>query len=329
MKAYEFLKKGKIEKNLFLIYGEEKYLADMSVVKIKNTFNLEPEDFNYVIVNEQVSLERLTGILMAPPCLAENKVVVIKDASVLKLSDKIQEIIENLEPYIFVVFLLSEKPDRRKKIIKMIEQKGHVIEAESPTPAELTEWIASTCKKSGCKITKKSVEFLKEVCGTEMYTLQNEINKLACISKEITDELIDTYCARDIEYDVFSLHKLMINGEVIKAVKTAEDIIENEKSPFGMLAVLSAKFRQMYMAKACLNARYSRDRAIEQMTLQGKIKPYAAKMALEEATKFTMEEIIHGIELLAEIDYNLKTGRADMNIGTDILLLKLYNKMLP
>ena len=52
-------------------------------------------------------------------------------------------------------------------------------------------------------------------------------------------------------------------------------------------------------------------------------------MALEEATKFTMEEKIHGIELLAEIDYNLKTGRADMNIGTDILLLKLYNKMLP
>lgn len=330
MKANEFLIRPNLNKNIYLIYGSEAYLRDMSVKLLKETLSLEPLAFNYAVVSGNVSQEAAVETCATAPCFSENKLIVFKNISLFKQgeADKLCDFLEHdLQKEVYAVFLLSDKPDKRKKLYKTIEKCGILIEAEPLSGPELTTWIVSTAKKRKAKISKQDASLLLEVAGTDMYTLMHEIDKLACIGGTITEERILQYTARSLEYDVFELHKLMLQNKTKEALALADTVVQEEKSPFGLLALLYTKFKQIYMAKGCLLAKVPKEKAIAQMAQQSGVKPYAAKLALSEAEQFSMTQLTDAIKLLADTDFALKTGRGSMEMGIGLVLLKLYGKI--
>ena len=100
----------------------------------------------------------------------------------------------------------------------------------------------------------------------------------------IAEKDILAYCSRTLDYKVFALHDLLVQKRVKQATALLEEILENEKNPNAVLALIAGKFKLLYMAKSCMNAGYSRERAQKSIASQAGVHPYAAKIAIEQCS---------------------------------------------
>ncbi|MEX1307682.1 MAG: DNA polymerase III subunit delta, partial [Eubacteriales bacterium] len=149
-----------------------------------------------------------------------------------------------------------------------------------------------------------------------------EIEKIASYVKgdKIKTSDVVKIASQSLEYNVFKAHDLLMKKETAEALRLLNDVLETEKSPFGVMGLIAAKFRAMYKARALIDAKYPQDKAIK--LIGG--HPYVAKMALQDARSFSAEALMDGINTLAKLDYLYKTGQMDVNLSFAKTLMEIY-----
>lgn len=324
MKAEEFLKSPKLTSNVVLICGEESYLRDSALRAIKGSLDIEPEEFNLNIFQDSADAGEIVSALTSAPCFASNRLVIANNFSGFKGDPgAVADMLENISEQVYAVFTYTGAPDKRKKLYKSILKHGLIIEADTMTTQGLVRWIGSLAKKRGAKITKSAAELMVNMCGTDMYLLMGEADKCFTAADTVTDDVVKKYAIPSEEHNVFMMHQLMLNGDTQKAMEFANNIVREDGTPLKMMAALTSKFKQMYMARACIDAGYS-DRKTQDYLVENGVKPYAAMRAADECRAFEMAKIIAALKLLSKWDYDVKTGKIASDFGLDFELLKLY-----
>lgn len=321
MKAEEFLKNcEKYEQNqIFLIYGEQGYLIDEAVLKLSALFGAD--EMSLTRFEGSYSGSDVVNVLQSISFFSQYSVAVASSIPDSATADKLLAFFENMPKHARMIFAVKGSIDKRKAFVKKLLKL--CIEITADDDDNIISWIITQGKKSKIIIDRGCAELIAQIAGNDMYTLKNEINKLSFLNKEvISRQDVLENVSKGADYNIFLLNTLMIDKKYEEAFSLAEEIIKQEKTAIPLVALLSNRFYQMYLARCCLDANMRPDQAANELQKSAKMNRFASKYIIKDAQKFTAKKLKYCVGLLADYDFALKSGSADE--GIEYVLTKLY-----
>lgn len=173
--------------SLYLLYGEEKFLLNNCLKKIKKKFGELLQGINYVILDESL-IDDLIYNIESPAFGYSKKLIIVKNSGLFKKDGRkkqgtpIQEKIANylnethLENDVVVVFI--EDSIDKNSVFEAISKKGVVVEFTELSESALIQKIKQITTMYKVNISEQTIKYLIETSGTNMQYLINEIRKL-------------------------------------------------------------------------------------------------------------------------------------------------------
>ncbi|MBE3570100.1 MAG: DNA polymerase III subunit delta [Bacillales bacterium] len=337
MNVWEKIEKKKFSP-LYLVYGPETFfMNELKQKLLQYALNEEDMDFNFSSYDlEETPVELAIEDAETLPFLGERRLVVLHNPVFLKaekLKEKVEhnikrllDYIEKPAPYSIVVFAAPyEKLDERKKITKLLKEKAETFEAKKLNEKEIMIWIKERAKANNTEIEDAAVQQLMTLAGMNLMILASEIDKLsmyAIETKVIDAGMVERLTARSLEQNVFSLVDKIVDGKIEEVFEIYYDLLKQNEEPIKLLAIIASQFRLIYQVKELARKGYGQ----QKMAAFLKVHPFRVKLALEKARKFTEEDLMRVIDLLAECDYAMKTSAMDNKMVIELFLLKFFER---
>ena len=205
------IKKGELSP-VYLLVGEESYFIDETLQRLKEALGPEEDIEISTFDLEEVPVDAVMDEADTIPFFSERKLIIAKNASFLKATEKGKEKIDhdvkrleawlaNPSDFSVTVFIAPyEKLDERKKVTKMMKEHALFVQTETPKEQDLAVWMKGLVKAEGKTITQDALEHLVTMVGPNMLQLQMEIEKLSLYlgeSGEITASVSRGFSGED------------------------------------------------------------------------------------------------------------------------------------
>ena len=313
---------------IYLFYGIEDYLIQKEIDSIKQKNNIEEISISiYDLTN--TNIEKKIEDCEMNSMFTDKKVIIVNNSYIFTGKSKkgqIEQNLEALEKYInnsnidtLLIFISdSEKLDERKKIVKLIKQKGIVKEFNTTTN------INSIVKSffNDYKISDSSITKLINRVGNNLPLLEEEAEKLKLYKddlKEINDEDILKITNKNVDLDIFKLIDNIIMKNKKVATETYNEMIKYGEEPIKILIMIASQIRLMYQTKLLYKKGYTEK---DSASLLG-IHPYRVKLATEKGRKYTESDLLMYLDNLADLDSKIKQSNVDKKMAIELFILKI------
>lgn len=324
--------------SIYLFYGEEQYLIENCIKKIKNIFGECVKGINYILIDE-TNIGELISDIETPSFGYEKKLIIAKNTGIFKkegkrknadMANKKEKIIEYLSDNMQIVdescvlVFCEEEAEKKDKLYEFIEKNGVVCKSDFQKPMQLTNRIKSICNAYKVQIDNYTIQYFFEVCGTEMQNLINEIRKLieyAGPGGTIKKEDIDKLSIKKIESVIFDLTDNLGKKNVTKALEVLHNLIYEKEPVQKILITLYNHFKKIYLTTIAVKLKKdviaSLDLKPNQTFLVNKYKA--------QAKYFSEKELRAILQDLADLDYKSKIGQIDPLLGLETILCEHFN----
>ena len=332
------LKAGKLN-SIYLLYGEELFLLENSLKRIKNIFGECIKGINYINIDETNYTELIQDI-ETPAFGYEKKLIIARNTGLLKKDGKrknveLEKSREKLIEYInknidmikesVVLVFVEENADNKKELYKVIDKNGVVCNFEYQKPIQLEKRIKAICNGYEVKIDDSTLRYFIECCGTNMQDLINEIRKLieyAGKGGEISKEDIDELSIKKLESVIFDLTDSLGKKDTAKALQVLKNLIYAKEPLQKILITLYNHFKKIYFTKLAL--KYGKD-IISSLDLKPN-QTFLVNKYKQQAGYFTEYELKQILQKLRDLDYEYKNGLIDLQIGMESILCAYCSK---
>lgn len=332
---------------IYLFYGEETYLLETRVKKIKKEYQQLILGINFIQVDD-TNVEELIADLETPAFGFDKKLIIAKNTGIFKKEKKttksdskkkkvddtklplnekiakyIQENLEELKNTVDLVFVEQEVD--KNALYQTIEKVGEVKEFALLKLPDLIANIKKIAVAYKVNIDDATAKYLVECCGTSMQDLINELRKLIEYKGEnsnITKQDIDLLCTKQIQAVIFDLTDNLGKKETSKTLEVYNGLISNKEPIQKILITLYNHFKKLYIIK--IAEKYNEDVATamnlkpNQLFLVSKYKT--------QARYFETQELREVLEALIDLDANYKIGLISLEIGLEAILCRYCSK---
>lgn len=326
------LNQGELQ-GIYLLYGEETFLLEQQLKKMKKLFGETVKGINYIIIDEN-NIQELISDIETPAFGYEKKLIVAKNTGIFKregkgrsggaskelkdkINDYLKENIDDINSSVILVFVENEA--EKNSIYNTIEKIGTVCNFEEQKPFQIIKRLKNICNGYKVQVDENVLQYLIESCGTNMQDLINEIRKLIEYAGEngkIQKQDIDKLCIKKIESVIFDLTDNLGQKKVKEAIEVLNNLIASKEPIQKILITLYNHFKKLYFTKLaieenrdvaqCLNLKPN------QMFLVNKYKAQTKGFKTSELRKIIQE--------LQDLDYKYKIGLIDLNVGLEAIL---------
>lgn len=331
-KVWQEFRNGKFAP-VYLLVGEESYFVDETIKRLKAalsageevetmTFDLAEQPIDYVI-DEADTI----------PFFTERKLIIAKNASFLKSTEKGKEKIEHdvkrLESWLanptdtaITVFVAPyEKLDERKKVTKLMKEKSVLLSAVTPQNNDLNVWIKNEVQARGKAITEEATNKLVEMVGANMLQLQMEIEKMALYlgdEHEMKLALVEDLVAKTLEHDAFKMLNAYLANNSAEALRIYHDLLRQKEEPIKLVGLLASNIRTMSHVYYLQKKGYHQ----QQIAKQLKVHPYRVQMISGQRNRPSEQRLLQALYSLANVDLQLKTTGGNRERHLELFLMK-------
>ena len=313
-----------ILEGVYLLYGEESFLLESSLKKMKKLFGID-----------ETNVAELISDLETPAFGYEKKLVIIKNSGLFqkegkrqnaglkelkeKVSNYFQENIEEIKLYNIVIFI--EEEAEKNNLYKIIEKHGKVCAFEKQTPAQIISRLKAIFNAYKVNIDENTLKYLIESCGTSMQELINESRKLIEYAGEngtVKKEDVDLLCIKEVNAVIFTLTDSLGKKDIKAAFNTLKDLIYNKEPIQKILITLYNHFKKLYLTKLAIEEQ-------KDVTQVLNLKPnqlFLVSKYKGQANYFTKKELKNILNEFILLDKNSKIGLIDLNVGLEAILSK-------
>lgn len=318
--------------SLYLFYGQEEYLLEESVKKIKKSFNELLEGINLIKIDESNVNQLISNI--ETPCFGfDKKLIIVRNSGLLKkegkkknayisdlvdkISEYIKENIENIKQDNVIVFI--EEEVEKNKLYKVIEECGKVYNFESEKLPNLIKRVKSIALAYKVQISDVNAKYFIECCGTSLQDIINELRKLIEYvgeNGEIQKQDIDVLTTKQIDSVIFDLTDSLGKKDIKKAMEVFYNLIYQKEPVQKILITLYNHFKKLYIVKI---AQSSNEDIVEALKLKPNQGFLVSKYRIQ-AGYFKIGELRRILEELCDLDYKYKVGLIELNVGIEAVL---------
>lgn len=331
---YEVLEKeiiGQGDLNpIYLLYGNEKYLIDTILKKIKKKFGELILGINYVIIDETNITELTTNIEM-PAFGYDKKLIVVKNSGLFKKDGRkkeatpIQKQIENyLEENFSIVqemtnIIFIEDDVDKNAMFEGISKFAVVCKIDELKPIQLVAKLKQICALYKVSADDTTLNYLIETSGTNLEVLINEIRKLIEYAGEggiISKKIVDLLAIKQIESVIFDLTDNLGTKKIGQAIEVLDNLIYQKEPIQKILITLYNHFKKLYL---CMIAtKYNKDVA-QSLNLKPN-QTFLVSKYKKQVSYFKENDLEKILNEFVEIDYQSKNGLIDINVALKSVL---------
>lgn len=325
------LKEEKLQ-SLYLFYGEELFLLESSLKKIKTHFGETIKGINYILIDE-TNVNELISDIETPSFGYEKKLIIVKNSGLLKKEGKrknveLTKLKEKLNDYInkninvikeSVVLVIIEDDIQKQELVSSIEKHGVVVKFDFQKPIQLEKRIKAICNSYKVNIDSNTLRYFIECCGTNMQELINEIRKLIEYAGEggtIKKEDIDKLSTKKLESVIFELTDNLGKKQIKEALEAMNNLIYSKEPIQKILITLYNHFKKLYFVTLALN---TNNDLIEVLNLKPN-QTFLINKYKTQAKYFKEKELQKILYNLIDLDYYYKIGKIDLQVGLESIL---------
>lgn len=317
----EDLKTGQL-KQIYLLYGDENYLKKQymkrlreAMIPAEDTMNCTYYEGKGINVNEIIDLSETL------PFFADRRLLILENSGFFKnatpeLADYINRMPDTTS-YMFV----ENEIDKRGKLYKAVQKKGHIVELPYQDEATLRRWILGNVKKENKQISDQTVRHFLTQVGTDMENIQKELEKLFCYTLEkdsISSEDVDAVCITQIENKIFVMIDAVAGRQQRQALNLYYDLLSLKEPPLRILYLLTRQFRLILEAKELQGKGFRPKEIASKMG----VRDFVAEKCVRQAKQFSRKNLRAILEDSADTEERVKTGRLAENLSVELFIVK-------
>ena len=318
--------------SIYLFYGEEQYLIQNAVNKIKKEFGEKVLGINYFLLDE-TSINDIIPNIETPAFGYDKKLIIVKNSGLFKKDgrkktsspeqEQIAEYIKNNIDVIkdsSILIFIEEKVDKNV-VYEQIEKNGIIQNIEELKPQELVKKLKQICDAYKVNIDIKTLNYLIETSGTSLQNLINEIRKLIEYEGEkgtITINDIDKLSIKQIDSVIFELTDNLAIRKIDKAIETLDNLIYQKEPVQKILITLYNHFKKLYFCSIALDEK-------KDIIIALNLKPnqtFLVSKYKKQVSYFNKNNLREILSALIDLDYNSKNGMIDVDIGLRSILCR-------
>ena len=328
------LKNEKLQ-SLYLLFGEELFLLESSLKKIKNLFGETVKGINYITIDE-TNCNTLIADIETPSFGYEKKLIIARNTGLFKKEGKrknaeLASLKEKINTYLIknkelikdsvVLVFVEEEADTKQELYTTIDKLGIVCKFDYQKPMQIEKRIKAICNGYKVQIDDSTLRYFIECCGTSMQDLINEIRKLIEYAGEggkIQKEDIDRLAIKKLESVIFDLTDTLGKKDITKALQVLKNLIYAKEPLQKILITLYNHFKKLYFVKMAL-------RCQKDIVTSLNLKPnqtFLVNKYKTQANFFQERELKSILQDLRNLDADYKLGLIDLQVGLETILCK-------
>ena len=309
----------------YLLYGTEKFLIDKEIKNIISKYKFDDISTSKYDL-ETNSIKEILEEANTISLFSNSKLIIVENSFIFSRTTKKIDDVDLLEEYlktenkeVVIIFVnLNEKLDSVKKIVKLIKEKGKILEFNP------LKNINTTVKNmfDDYSIESGVVELLINRVGNNLEIIYQEIEKLKIYKiddKFITKQDILDLTTEIIDIDIFKFIEDIITKNKKDAIKTYKELLKLNEEPIKIIALLASKFRLMYQASTLTKKGYTEEQISEILG----VHKYPVHLAIVSGYKYNPKILLKYLSDLADLDIGIKTGEKDKGLALELFILSL------
>ncbi len=308
---------------IYLLLGEDEYLRNEYLKKIKKAFGELQLGINYVQIDEN-NVSNIISDIETPAFGFPTKLIIAKDTGLFKkknaLADTLAEYLKtaNLDG---VELVFVEITPEKNALYNTISKIGEVKEFKEQKLPQLITKVKSIAKAYNVNITENTASYFIECVGTNMSDIINELRKLieyAGNGGTIVKDDIDALSIKKSESIIFDLTDNLGRKKIADAIEVLHNLIYAKEPVQRILIMLYNHFKKLYIIKLAIEENKNVAQSL-------KLKPNQAFLVGKYQTQakyFSKEELRSLLEELIKIDSSSKSGGIEINVGLETVLCK-------
>ncbi len=338
---------------VYLFYGEERYLQEEIISHMAAAFlgedsehGREKYDGNILSLGQVIEKMEEKGLFsrrkllivdnpsyLAPPKRNEeiddtgeedlqekNKKSSAKDDLEL-LVDYLEE--TSSEDQQGVLVFLTRAVDRRKKLFKVIDKYGTVMECSPLKGNALASWLRNKASVLDKKIDSQALDKMLLAGNHDLNFLSNELSKYAAYlgsdQEIITTEVVEKLSSGDIQGDVFKLSDAMAEGNIITAQRILDLLFRRREKPLLIFFMLVRHYRLLLQAHSMMKDGLPQQEFASSLG----VHPFVAGKLREQAVLYSGHVLEEALISLQDADRQIKTGRIEPERALELILSRI------
>ncbi|QGG56995.1 DNA polymerase III subunit delta [Paenibacillus sp. B01] len=329
------IKAGRIAP-VYAAFGKDRYRMGQFASMLADKL-LAPDERELGMVRfdtAETALEEIVAEAQTPPFFVPRKLIVVRDGAVLcaaakengKLEHKAERFLSYMEQpsetSVILFLVQADKLDERRKIVKLLKERNLIVAFPELSEGELASWAVRRAADQKRSLDEEAAQLLVARLGTSMQALAQEVDKLCLYAGEggaVTKDDVARLTAATVEEDAFALVDAALERRMDRTLALYRELLLRKEEPIRIAALVARQLRIMLQIKELERHRYSP----QQMAGQLGLHPYAVKLAAEKARRYDTAVLGRHLAALAELDYRMKTGQVDKELGLQLFFLSM------
>ena len=337
---------------IYLLHGEDSFLIEQFVKKLKKEFGEIQTGINYVQIDES-NVQNLISDIETPAFGYEKKMIIAKNTGLFKskkkaksddkdkendsnekdeeelvednksLSKTIAEYLEKNKIDDVELVFIEDKIDSKLKLVKIISEVGEVKEFKEKTPDSLVKDVIALAKAYGVSIDVNLARYFVECVGTNMQDIINELRKVieyAGNGGTIKKEDIDSLVIKNTDAIIFDLTDNLGKKNIAVAIDILHNLVYSKEPVQKILIMLYNHFKKLYIIKISKGQNVAENLELKPNQM------FLVRKYTDQANYFKEEELKAILEELINLDEQSKKYILDLDLGLESILARYCSK---
>jgi len=341
--------KEKKTPQVYLFYGEESFLVSkMAATVVDRLMGPEERVMNLISLEADPVIGELLHLVESAPFFGAHKVVLIRSSKLFQAprrkaaendeadddektengsetetketgdsaDPRLLQLITNMPDYSTLIFT-AMKADKRRKIYKLIAEKGQVQEFNPFRPHEDREvklWLEDLLTAQGKKMSRDAMDHLLAILSTMSQIprgfLTAEIDKAVLFAGNnpiINKSMLEAVMAAVPEISAFAMTDALARRNVAQALGRLEELFVGKEPPLKTVGLLAYNVRRWWQVRQIIDRQGTE---AEMMTVLGAKtgSPFMARRTISQSRAFSNPALKQALLSLAEANVAIRSG---------------------
>ena len=189
---------------------------------------------------------------------------------------------------------------------------------------ELAGWINRRVEHYGLSLEGRAVVALAGLVGSNLWTLDSELQKLGVYAggETITEEDVSSMVSLAREPSVFAMVDATIEGRARDAAVLLQRLLADGEPPQRLLAMVARQYRLLLLTKELQAQRVRPPEISARLQVQG----FVVQRLLKQAPGYSIDGLRRSYRKLLEADLSVKRGIFDDETALQLLLMELAGR---
>lgn len=316
---------------ILVFYGKNDFSVDTEVRKIRlSVIPEEVRDVNLISLNGDIvtKSEFLSSVLTVP--FMANKRLVIVQGLIARLNSKkavedsewadISDQLKSIPVTTDIVFR-EEDLNRKNYLFKILSPVSTVRHFPLLRPADLKQWIRDKVNRMDLTIDSQAVNLMVDFIGSDLRTVDSELNKLALYSETgfITVDDVEVMVAYVKDQSIFKLVDSAIEGRNEEALKITKILLDYGSSPNMIVRMMQRQLRLLLLASDLRKRKIKPDEFSQRLAISG----YPLQKTLEMERRLPFNKLVDAYKLILNSDLRVRSGLMSDIGSLDLLISEM------